>query len=108
VFERFTQRARQVVVLAQDAPRTLKHNYIGTEHILLGLVRESEGVATRLLLEFRADGEKIRNEIIRTLAGAASALVWKTRRKKYQCFTQPLLRTRRSTATKRRGEETAS
>ena len=44
MFERFTERARQVVVLAQDEARTLKHNYIGTEHILLGLLREQEGV----------------------------------------------------------------
>ena len=43
VFERFTERARQVVVLAQDEARALKHNYIGTEHILLGLLREEEG-----------------------------------------------------------------
>ena len=41
VFERFTERARQVVVLAQDEARALKHNYIGTEHILLGLDRKS-------------------------------------------------------------------
>jgi hypothetical protein len=40
MFERFTERARQVVVLAQEEARTLKHNYIGTEHILLGLLRE--------------------------------------------------------------------
>ena len=39
MFERFTERARQVVVLAQDEARALKHNYIGTEHILLGLLR---------------------------------------------------------------------
>ena len=43
MFERFTERARQVVVLAQEEARTLKHNYIGTEHILLGLLREEEG-----------------------------------------------------------------
>ena len=49
VFERFTERARQVVVLAQDEARALKHNYIGTEHILLGLVREEEGLAARVL-----------------------------------------------------------
>ena len=62
MFERFTERARQVVVLAQDEARALKHNYIGTEHILLGLVRENEGVAARILLDFDADAEKIRNE----------------------------------------------
>src|SRR6266508_2369364 len=49
VFERFTERARQVVVLAQEEARTLKHNYIGTEHILLGLLREEEGLAARVL-----------------------------------------------------------
>src|ERR671913_467673 len=69
MFERFTERARQVVVLAQDEARALKHNYIGTEHILLGLVRENEGVAARILLDFDADAEKIRNEIIRMLSG---------------------------------------
>src|ERR671919_498608 len=80
-------RARQVVVLAQDEARALKHNYIGTEHILLGLLREEEGLAARvleslditveevraqaarILLDFDADAEKIRNEIIRMLSG---------------------------------------
>src|ERR671929_2272087 len=69
MFERFTERARQVVVLAQEEARTLKHNYIGTEHILLGLVRENEGVAARILLDFDADSDKIRNEVIRMLSG---------------------------------------
>src|ERR671935_479294 len=69
MFERFTERARQVVVLAQEEARILKHNYIGTEHILLGLVRENEGVAARILLDFDADSEKIRNEVIRMLSG---------------------------------------
>ena len=49
MFERFTERARQVVVLAQDEARTLNHNYIGTEHLLLGLLREEEGLAARVL-----------------------------------------------------------
>src|ERR687885_1186749 len=69
MFERFTERARQVVVLAQEEARTLKHNYIGTEHILLGLLREDEGLAARILLDFDADSEKIRNEVIRMLSG---------------------------------------
>src|SRR6266550_5897671 len=69
MFERFTERARQVVVLAQEEARSLEHNYIGTEHILLGLVRENEGVAARILLDFDADSEKIRNEVIRMLSG---------------------------------------
>ncbi|MGH3091540.1 MAG: Clp protease N-terminal domain-containing protein, partial [Gaiellaceae bacterium] len=49
MFERFTERARQVVVYAQDEARALKHNYIGTEHLLLGLLREEEGPAARVL-----------------------------------------------------------
>src|SRR5229473_4666103 len=69
MFERFTERARQVVVLALHEALSLSHNYIGTEHILLGLVRENEGVAARILLDFDADAEKIRNEIIRMLSG---------------------------------------
>src|ERR687885_1342322 len=69
MFERFTERARQVVVLAQEEALSLGHNYIGTEHILLGLVRENEGVAARILLDFDADSEKIRNEVIRMLSG---------------------------------------
>src|SRR5439155_24929640 len=48
---------------------SLGHNYVGTEHILLGLVRENEGTAARILLDFDADAEKIRFEIIRTLSG---------------------------------------
>jgi len=73
VFERFTERARQVVVLAQEEALSLGHNYIGTEHILLGLVRENEGVAARILLDFAADSEKIRNEVIRMLSGSPCA-----------------------------------
>jgi ATP-dependent Clp protease ATP-binding subunit ClpA len=49
MFERFTQRARQVIVLAQEEARGLRHNYIVSEHELLGLVREREGIAARLL-----------------------------------------------------------
>src|SRR5881398_829499 len=57
MFERFTERARQVVVLAQEEARTLKHNYIGTEHILLGLLREEEGLAARVLESLDGDVE---------------------------------------------------
>ena len=62
MFERFTERARQVVVLAQDEARLLKHNYIGTEHILLGPVRENEGVAAPILLDF--DAERMRKRFV--------------------------------------------
>jgi ATP-dependent Clp protease ATP-binding subunit ClpA len=64
----FTPRAKKVLELALREALSLGHNYIGTEHILLGLVRENEGVAARILLDFDADSEKIRNEVIRMLA----------------------------------------
>jgi ATP-dependent Clp protease ATP-binding subunit ClpA len=65
----FTPRAWKVLELALGEALSLGHNHIGTEHILLGLVRENEGVAARVLLDFDADAERIRNEIIRMLPG---------------------------------------
>jgi ATP-dependent Clp protease ATP-binding subunit ClpA len=65
VFERFTGRARQVVVLAQEEARTLKHNYIGTEHILLGLLREEEGLAARVLESLDITVERVRGQVVR-------------------------------------------
>jgi hypothetical protein len=63
LFERFTERARQVVVLAQDEARALRHNYIGTEHLLLGLLREEEGVAARALGELDVSLEEVRARV---------------------------------------------
>ena len=65
MFERFTERARQLVVLAQDEARALKHNYIGTEHLLLGLLREDEGIAARVLESFDVTVEEVRAQIAR-------------------------------------------
>src|SRR5918996_3407186 len=65
MFERFTERARQVVVLAQDEARLLKHNYIGTEHILLGLLREEEGLAARVLETLGITVEEVRAQVAR-------------------------------------------
>ncbi|MHB1345351.1 MAG: ATP-dependent Clp protease ATP-binding subunit [Thermoleophilia bacterium] len=65
MFERFTERARQVVVLAQEEARDLKHNYIGTEHLLLGLLREGDGVAARVLGTLDVSLEDVRGEIMR-------------------------------------------
>ena len=65
----FTPRAKKVLELALKEALSLSHKYIGTEHVLLGLVRENEGVAARILLDFDADAEKIRGEVIRTLSG---------------------------------------
>src|SRR5437762_767946 len=63
MFERFTERARQVVVLAQDEARELKHNYIGTEHILLGLLREEEGAAAQALGELGVTLDQVRTQV---------------------------------------------
>ncbi len=63
MFERFTERARKVVVKAQDEARFLKQNYIGTEHLLLGLIDEKEGVAARVFIELGNAFEDIRSAI---------------------------------------------
>ena len=63
MFERFTDRARRVVVLAQDEARDLNHNYIGTEHILLGMLREGEGVAAAALHELGISLESARQRV---------------------------------------------
>jgi ATP-dependent Clp protease ATP-binding subunit ClpC len=63
MFERFTDRARRVVVLAQEEARTLNHNYIGTEHILLGLLHEGEGVAARSLHELDISLDAVRAQV---------------------------------------------
>jgi ATP-dependent Clp protease ATP-binding subunit ClpA len=64
VFERFTERARQVIVLAQDESRAARHVYIGTEHILLGLLREEEGLAARVLESLGVSLEDTRARIL--------------------------------------------
>ena len=63
MFERFTDRARRVVVLAQEEARMLDHNYIGTEHILLGLIGEGEGVAAKALESLGISLEAVRQEV---------------------------------------------
>jgi ATP-dependent Clp protease ATP-binding subunit ClpC len=63
MFERFSDRARRVVVLAQEEARMLEHNYIGTEHLLLGLIHEGEGTAARSLLALGIELETVRGEI---------------------------------------------
>src|SRR6516162_6995734 len=69
MFERFTDRARRVVVLAQEEARMLNHNYIGTEHILLGLIREGDGVAAQVLVKLGADLNRVRQQVIQLLHG---------------------------------------
>src|SRR5881227_1361220 len=63
LFERFTDRARRVVVLAQEEARMLNHNYIGTEHILLGLIHEGEGVAAKALESLNISLEAVRQQV---------------------------------------------
>ena len=67
MFEKFTDRARRVVVLAQEEARMLNHNYIGTEHILLGLIREREGVAARALESLGIGLETARQRVEETI-----------------------------------------
>lgn len=64
MFERFTERARQVVVLAQEEARNLGHGYIGTEHILLGLLREEEGLAARVLESLGITTDPARERVV--------------------------------------------
>jgi ATP-dependent Clp protease ATP-binding subunit ClpC len=66
-FDRFTKRARRVLSLAQEEAQRLNHNYIGTEHLLLGLVREENGVAVRVLRELGVDPRQIRERVERTV-----------------------------------------
>ncbi len=70
VFERFTDRARQVVVLAQEEARGLRHDYIGTEHILLGLLRE-EGLAAEVLESVGVTAEGVREQVVRIVGRGA-------------------------------------
>ena len=63
MFERFTDRARRIVVLAQEEARLLNHNYIGTEHILLGVIHEGEGVAARALESLEISLQRVRSEV---------------------------------------------
>ena len=63
MFERFTDRARRVIVLAQDEAKLLNHNFIGTEHILLGLIHEGEGVAAKALESLGIALEAVRAQV---------------------------------------------
>ncbi len=63
MFERYTERARKVVVLAQEEAHRMKHNYIGTEHLLLGLLREDEGVAARALGSLSVTLDEVREQV---------------------------------------------
>ncbi|HEV8480505.1 MAG TPA: ATP-dependent Clp protease ATP-binding subunit [Candidatus Eisenbacteria bacterium] len=68
----FTPRAKRVLELAVDEARSLGHNYVGTEHLLLGLIREGEGVAAKVLLELGVDRKRVREETLKLLGGSPS------------------------------------
>ena len=73
MFERFTDRARRVLVLAQEEARLLNHSFIGTEHILLGLIHEGEGVAAKALESMGISLEAVREKVEETIGMAGSA-----------------------------------
>jgi ATP-dependent Clp protease ATP-binding subunit ClpC len=73
LFERFTDRARRVLVLAQEEARLLNHNFIGTEHILLGLIHEGEGVAAKALESLGITLEAVREKVEETIGPAGSS-----------------------------------
>ena len=76
----FTPRAKKVLELALREALSIGHNYIGTEHILLGLAREGEGVAMQILAGRDVDAEKIRNEVVKALGGPA-VVSWEAERR---------------------------
>jgi hypothetical protein len=65
LFERFTDRSRRVVVSAQEEARLLNHDYIGTEHLLLGLIREGQGVPAQVLVKLGGDLSRVRQQVIK-------------------------------------------
>src|SRR5919201_4430075 len=66
-FDKFTERARKVLQLAQEEAQRFNHNYIGTEHLLLGLVREGEGIAAGVLESLGVSLDKVRSQVIYVL-----------------------------------------
>ena len=66
-FDKFTDRARKVLTLAQDEAQRFNHNYIGTEHLLLGLIKENEGIAAQVLMNLGLKLEDVREEVLNLL-----------------------------------------
>src|SRR3990170_4441604 len=64
MFERFTERARRVIILAQEEAKRLNHSAVGTEHILLGIIREGEGVASKVLESLNISPERVRAQVV--------------------------------------------
>jgi ATP-dependent Clp protease ATP-binding subunit ClpC len=72
LFQRFSDSARRVVVLAQEEARKLNHNYIGTEHLLLGLIQEGEGVAAKSLETFQVNLDAVRSQVVEVIGRGSS------------------------------------
>jgi ATP-dependent Clp protease ATP-binding subunit ClpC len=72
LFQRFSDSARRVVVLAQEEARKLNHNYIGTEHLLLGLIQEGEAVAAKALETFQVNLEAVRGQVVEVIGRGSS------------------------------------
>ncbi|MBV9166875.1 MAG: hypothetical protein JO342_12070 [Solirubrobacterales bacterium] len=73
MFERFSERARQVLVSAREEAQALRHNYIGTEHLLLGLLGVEEGIAARVLASFDVTPERVRAQVVQIVGGGEEA-----------------------------------
>ena len=78
MFERFTERARRVIILAREEAGRFRHDFVGTEHILLGLIRDGEGIATAVLQRLGLRLETVKSEVeraLRTIDGVQNAYV---------------------------------
>lgn len=75
MFNRFTERARKVILLAKEEAKRFNHDYIGTEHILLGLIREGEGVAAAVLASMGLSPDKIRSEVEKFVQPGPSTII---------------------------------
>src|ERR687894_586693 len=73
MYERFTDRARKVMQLANQEAQRFNHNYVGTEHLLLGLLREQEGVAAQVLMNLNLKLEEVREEVLNLLGHGMDA-----------------------------------
>ena len=76
MFERFTERARRVIILAREEAGRFRHDFVGTEHILLGLIRDGEGIATAVLQRLGLKLETVKAEVERALAGFPKTLTF--------------------------------
>ncbi len=103
----FTPNAKRVLELAVDEARQLGHNYVGTEHLLLGLIREGEGVAAKVLIDLGVDRKKVREETLKLLGGTPAGEPGRAEEKSRDPEPQPV-RARPDPAGARRASSTRS